>query len=281
MVYRGQPVGVLNTIGRVTTAGQFTSAEQQLITTFAASAATAVATAQSVQSDRLSRSLRAMEEERSRWARELHDETLQGLGALRVLLASARRADGPEALDKALSKAIEQVTADVKSLRALIADLRPASLDEIGLQPALEALLDHRRAQTSLEIAGRIELRYEAGGASARLSHDIETAVYRLVQEALTNVAKHADARRVSVSVVEDDRHVNVTVEDDGTGFDVQATPDGGFGLTGMEERVKLAGGDLAIDSEPGRGTSVRASLPVTHAGQAPVLRVATDNPTG
>jgi signal transduction histidine kinase len=280
MIYRGQPVGVLNTIGRLAESGQFTQAEQELITTFAASAATAVATAQSVQSDRLSRSLRAMEEERSHWARELHDETLQGLGALRVLLSSARRSEDPEALDKALQQAIDQVTAEVQSLRALITDLRPAALDEIGLQPALEGLLEQRRAQTSLEITSRIELHYEAGEAPERLARDIETAVYRLVQEALTNVAKHARAKRVNIAVVEDERRVNVSVEDDGIGFDLKGDSSG-FGLTGMRERIALAGGELTIESEPGRGTSVSAWLPVTRVGKKPQLRVATEPKAG
>ncbi len=149
MSYRGRMVGVLNCIGRVTGKGPFGRAEEQLVASFAASAATAVATAQTVESDRVSMSLRAMEEERSRWARELHDETLQGLGALRVLLASARRSEDRERLNSALGQAIEQVTAEIKNLRALITDLRPAALDEIGLGPALETLIAQRREQTS------------------------------------------------------------------------------------------------------------------------------------
>jgi signal transduction histidine kinase len=280
MIYRGQPVGVLNTIGRLSGKEQFNLAEQELITTFAASAATAVATAQSVQSDRLSRSLRAMEEERSRWARELHDETLQGLGALRVLLSSARRAKDAEALDKALQQAIDQVTGEVQNLRALITDLRPAALDEIGLRPALEALLDQRREQMGLDITSRIDLRFEAGDEPDRLALDIETAIYRLVQEALTNAAKHAQARRVAVTVIEDERRVTVTVEDDGIGFD----PDGdtaGFGITGMRERISLAKGEMSIVSEPGQGTSIRATLPVTRAPSKPRVRLATESKAG
>jgi signal transduction histidine kinase len=280
MIYRGQPVGVLNTIGRLSGKEQFNLAEQELITTFAASAATAVATAQSVQSDRLSRSLRAMEEERSHWARELHDETLQGLGALRVLLSSARRAKDAEALDKALQQAVDQVTGEVQNLRALITDLRPAALDEIGLQPALEGLIDQRRGQMSLDITSRIDLRFESGDEPDRLALDIETAVYRLVQEALTNAAKHAQAGRVAVTVIEDERRVTVTVEDDGIGFD----PDGdsaGFGITGMRERVGLAKGEMSIESEPGKGTSIRATLPVIRASSQPHVRLATETRTG
>jgi signal transduction histidine kinase len=219
-----------------------------------------VATAQSVESDRLDRSIRAMEEERTRWARELHDETLQGLGALRVLLATARRAEGGEATGRAVDQAIEQVTAEIKNLRALITDLRPAALDEIGLAPALDALISQRREQASIDVVSSVEL------SAQRLTPELETTIYRLVQEALTNVAKHARAGRVSISVVEDDKRVSVAVKDNGVGFDETDLDLGGFGLGGMRERAGLAGGELTITSEKGRGTSVTATFPVRHA---------------
>jgi signal transduction histidine kinase len=273
-------VGVLNTIGRVTKQGQFTDAEQELLTSFAASAATAVATAQSVESDRLSRSVHAMEGERSRWARELHDETLQGLGALRVLLASARRTNDPERVSAALDQAIDQVTREIQNLRALITDLRPAALDEIGLGPALETLIDQRRTQTSLEIDARIQLDFESGRAPDRLALDLETAIYRLVQEALTNIAKHAEASRVRVEVVEEEGHVTALIEDDGVGFD-HVEQHAGFGLPGMRERVQLAGGELRIESERERGTRIESTFAVRRSAETPHLRLATEHDAG
>jgi two-component system, NarL family, sensor histidine kinase DevS len=280
MVCRGRVVGVLNCIGRVTQTGPFNPAEEQLVMSFAASAATAVATAQSVESDRMRLSLRAMEEERSRWARELHDETLQGLGALRVLLASARRSDSPARLESALGQAIDQVTAEIKNLRALITDLRPAALDEIGLAPALDALIAQRREQGTPEIDARIELDREGGEDTPRLVRELETAIYRLVQEAVTNVIKHAEANRLRISVLERDNQIVAAVEDDGVGFDATGTHDG-FGLTGMRERVNLVGGRLTITSEREHGTSLEASFPVRRVQAAATpprnLRVATD----
>jgi signal transduction histidine kinase len=240
-----------------------------------------VATAQTVESERLSRSLHAMEEERTRWARELHDETLQGLGALRILLSSARRTQARDQIDSAVDKAIEQLTNEISNLRALITDLRPAALDEIGLGPALEGLVAQRREQTSLQVDARIALTFEQGTAGERLTPELETAVYRLVQEALTNVAKHAQAKRAAVSVRDSDGHLVVEVEDDGIGFDETSTGSG-FGLTGMRERASLAGGELTISGEKDRGTSVSAIFPLVlrgPAGRAPGhLRVATDS---
>jgi signal transduction histidine kinase len=277
MIYRGRVVGVLNCIGRVTRTGPFSSTEEELVGSFAASAATAVATAQSVESDRVRLSLQAMEDERSRWARELHDETLQGLGALRVLLASARRAGDVDTLDSALVQAIEQVTGEIKNLRALITDLRPAALDEIGLGPALEALIDHRREQRSLEIDASVEL------SSERLAPELETAIYRFVQEAVTNVIKHARARRLRIAVIEHGNEVAAAVEDDGIGFDDSQRHEG-FGLTGMRERVSLVGGRLKITTETNRGTSLEASFPVGRAEagpKQPELRIVTEGDSG
>jgi signal transduction histidine kinase len=268
MAYRGRRLGVLNVIGRVSKDEPFSDAEEQLILSFATSAATAVATAQSVESDRLRLSLRAMEEERSRWARELHDETLQGLGALRLLLASALRAGDGAAVNATLTQAIEHVTGEIKNLRSLITDLRPAALDEIGLEAALEGLVDQRRAQGSLRIDARVDLAWERGDAPERLTVELEGAVYRLVQEALTNVVKHADAAHVRVAVLEQGGELLVTVEDDGKGFDTAASH-GGFGLTSMQERVSLAGGKLNISSEP-TGTALHARFPVRRSDPAP-----------
>jgi signal transduction histidine kinase len=261
MAYRGRIVGVLNVIGRVSKDEPFSDSEEELIMSFATSAATAVATAQSVESERVRLSLRAMEDERARWARELHDETLQGLGALRILLSSARRTEGRSELDAALERAIAQVTDEIANLRALITDLRPAALDELGLQSALEALIDQRRAQGSLKIEAAVDLAWDGEDAPARLEPELEAAIYRLVQEALTNAIKHADPSSLRIEVIERDGCVFAAVRDDGHGFDPSASH-GGFGLTSMQERVSLADGKLEISSDQD-GTTVQARFPV------------------
>ncbi len=248
--------------------------DEQMLRTFAASAATAVALAQSVQADRLRSTLSAADAERRRWARELHDETLQGLGGLRLLLSSALRQDDLPRAQEAMRKGVEQVEHEIENLRAIITELRPAALDELGLRTAIEGLLDRHREQSGFQIDSELALPGPSAGEE-RLDEDLETTVYRLVQEALTNVAKHAGANRVRVAVSESaPRDLLVEVaSDDGAGFDPDAGSHG-FGLAGMHERVDLADGTLSVDSAR-QGTLVRACLPARHRGQAggPVQR--------
>ena len=239
--------------------------DEQMLRTFAASAATAVALAQSVQADRLRSTLSAADAERRRWARELHDETLQGLGGLRLLLASALRQDDLPRAQEAMRKGVEQTEQEIENLRAIITELRPAALDELGLRSAIEGLLDHHRERSGFQIDGELVLPGPSAGAE-RLDEDLETAVYRLVQEALTNVAKHARASNVRVAVRESGGELLVEVQDDGAGFDPE-TGSPGFGLAGMRERVSLAGGTLSIDSGE-QGTLVRVCLPARHRGR-------------
>ena len=137
--YRERALGVLCAFDRLDEEQEFGDREEELLLSFAASAATAVATAKSVEAERLRHSLRSAEQERSRWARELHDETLQGLAALGVLLASGLRAGG-DALEQAARQATEQLSTEIANLRALITELRPAALDQLGLVAALEGL---------------------------------------------------------------------------------------------------------------------------------------------
>jgi signal transduction histidine kinase len=201
----------------------------------------------------------AADAERRRWARELHDETLQGLGGLRLLLsAGLRREDDAEARE-AMREAVQRIEIEIENLRSIITELRPAALDELGLRAAIETLLERQRERTGLAIEGHVEL---AGvpTPSERLDEAVEIAIYRLVQEALTNVAKHADATNVSVAVSESGGELRIEVVDDGRGFDT-ASAQGGFGLAGMRERVWLAGGSLEISSAA-EGTRVWARLP-------------------
>ncbi len=223
-----------------------------------------MATAQSVEQERLRRSLRAAEEERKRWARELHDETLQGLGGLRVLLSSARRSSNPDSLHSAVETAVDQLGQEIANLRALITDLRPAALDELGLAAALEALFDRVRALHGLEVQALVDLDWDKGRSDTRLDADVETAVYRVIQEAITNASKHGDARSVTVSVAERDHEIRFTVRDNGGGFD-PSVPSSGFGLGGMRERITLTGGTLEITSSD-EGTVVTGSVPAARA---------------
>jgi signal transduction histidine kinase len=264
LVFRNRAYGVLVVLDHLQ-AGEFTAEHQRLLESFAASVAIAVATAQTVADERHRQRLAAAEAERSRWARELHDETLQALGSLRLVLSSGRRG-GQETMADAVEQALAQLTTDIANLRALIAELRPAALDQLGLEPALLALIE-RVGRVGLEIDSHVELMSESGNSSERLEPDLETGVYRIVQEALTNAVKHGNASRASVEVIEDASHISLTVRDDGSGFDPTAHTEG-FGLAGMRERVELLGGTISVISQPSQGTAVAVEVPVRRRGQ-------------
>jgi signal transduction histidine kinase len=261
--FRGRGRGVLVAIDRAEGGPAFDADDEHLLTSFAASAAIAIATAQSVEAERLRHSIRASEQERRRWARELHDETLQELGALKMMLETTSAADRSEMVAGSVQRAVDQLDLTIRGLQGLITELRPAALDELGLEPAVEALAERTSATSGLQVDARIDLADADGRSGTRLEPEVATAVYRLVQEALTNVVKHADADRVIVEIVEQGTKLSVTVQDDGSGFDPKQRKNGGFGLIGMNERVELVGGRLEIDSRPGGGTTVRAWLPV------------------
>jgi len=262
--FRNRARGVLVALDSGRGARGFERDEEHLLTSFGASAAIAIATAQSVEADRLRHSIRASESERTRWARELHDETLQELGALKVMLESAHRSGRPETLQDAVERSLEQLGSSITALQALITELRPASLDELGVKPALDALVRRASERFGLQVDAKLDLGFDRGREPTRLLGDIESTMYRLVQEAINNVVKHAHAERLEIAVVEADGTVTLTVRDDGTGFDTSRTG-GGFGLVGMQERVELVGGRLTITSAPGEGTVVSAELPAAH----------------
>ena len=245
--FRNRPLGSLKVYG-----GPFGAEDERLLRAFAASAATAVATAQNATEEALRRAIEASEAERGRWARELHDETLQQLAGLRMLLAGARRSGDRERVDAAIETALERLTTGIGDLRGLITDLRPAALDELGIEPALESL-----AGAGGRGRGRVCASSSPGGRPAEL----ESTIYRLVQEALTNVAKHARASQVSVVVRDAGEALEVLVRDDGAGFDPHRRSSG-YGLVGMRERLALVRGTLDIETAPGGGTTLRASIP-------------------
>jgi signal transduction histidine kinase len=262
MLHRSVGLGVLAAFDRGDEGAQFTESDEQLLQTFAASAANAVAIARSVEADRLRSSVAAADAERARWARELHDDPLQIFGGLRVLLSGVLRRADPTRYEDAMRQAVEGIEQGIAGLRAIIADLRPAALDEIGLKPAIEALLE-RRSDGPLEIHPHLELPDPTPGTPT-FDPELETTVYRLVQEALTNVAKHSHASRVEVRVTADDQQLTVDIADNGVGFDVAARTEG-FGLAGMRERVYLYGGSLEVESGQ-QGTRLVATLPAVSA---------------
>lgn len=267
LIFRSRALGVLAAFDRLGPDPEFGMEDQRLMLSFAASAATAVATAKSVAEERLQHRIEVSEQERKRWARELHDETLQGLGGLRVLLSTALRSGSPEGLREAVDRAMDQISAEIESLHGIITDLRPAALDQIGPKAAIEGLAERSRGP-GLQVTTDIDLDYEAGRASERHPPELEAAIYRLVQEATTNAAKHGQARRIDIGVHELDERIEITVRDDGSGFDPGGAS-GGFGLIGMRERVELAGGDLGINSAPDEGTILRATIPTAARGSS------------
>jgi signal transduction histidine kinase len=273
MVYRGTPVGVLAAFDRGEGNEAFKNDDEQMLRTFAASAATAVALAQSVAADRLRSSLASAEDERRRWARELHDETLQGLAGLRMLVSAALRRGDPEQHEQTMRSVIKHIEREIENLRAIITELRPAALDELGLKIAIETLIDRHRERSCLEINSELTLPDHMKG-KPRLDQDLESTIYRLVQEALTNIVKHAHANTVRVAISQSDAQLQIEVQDDGCGFDPKATRQG-FGLEGMRERVGLAGGTLSITASE-HGTLLQARLPTKANAGEPARQAAT-----
>jgi signal transduction histidine kinase len=214
LTWRGTRLGVLVALDRLDGRPSFGGEDAALLEAFATSAATAVAMARSVAEDRLRQSLAAAEEERRRWARELHDETLQALGGLRLSLADARRR-GPAHLPAAVDAAVGQLEQDIGNLRSLITELRPAALDDLGVQAAITSLAVRLEAVTGARVEAQVD-------DLERLPAELEITVYRVVQEALSNAARHAGARNVEVRVRRDEGQVRLRVRDDGHGFDPQ-----------------------------------------------------------
>ena len=260
--FRGESLGVLAGIDR-DGAEAFDQDDEQLLLSVAASAATAVATARSVAAARLRVSLEAAEQSRARWARELHDETLQAISGVRMVLSAGLAREDPAALRIAAHNADAHLAEEIRNLRGLIAELRPAALDDLGLGPAIETLARRQAAVGGFTVELAVAL-----DPDRRPTPEAEGAIYRIVQEALSNVVKHADAQHVLVQLRQDLTCIEIAVRDDGRGFSTDRAS-AGFGLTGMRERAMLADGRLSIDSAPGGPTCVTALLPVTPTGVA------------
>ena len=205
--------------------------------------------------------LQVAEAERARWARELHDETLQGLAALHVQLASRGRTGTVDEMVLQMRRAQEQIESEMDKLRGLIADLRPAALDELGLEASVRDLAERTQVVYGIEVDTRLEL-HDVEGAPQRLAPDVETAAYRIAQECLSNAARHAGASRVFIELAQRDGALRVRVTDDGGGFQHDGES-AGFGLRGMRERVDLLAGELRSDRSRDRA-QVTALLPVS-----------------
>jgi two-component system, NarL family, sensor histidine kinase DevS len=275
LIFHDEAHGVLVVLDRLHDGPAFTAEDQRLLEAFATSAATAVATARTVASELNRQRLAAAEGERGRWARELHDETLQSLAALRIALSTAHRTGGVQVLDNAVVQAIEDLDDGMSNLRSLVTDLRPVALDDLGLAAAIEALCE-RASHHGLEVDRSIELVYEQGREPTRHTSEVETAAYRIIQEALTNATRHSQAKRAVIELFETEAMVELTVRDDGHGFDPAASTTG-FGLLGMRERVELLAGAIQIESSPGNGTTLTASFPVQR--RAGEIAAATHHP--
>src|SRR5713226_10646206 len=228
---------------------------------------------------RASQIIKAQEQERKRIARELHDETSQVLTSLLISLAVLEEAittpDGRARIADTRTLAHQTL----RAIRNLSIDLRPSALDDLGLLPALRWYIKEYQQKCSIEVE------FHSAGFKGRLPAEVETALYRIVQESLTNTARHANAHKVSITLREEGTTVYATIVDDGRGFDIGAlhkTPnpdrgaglEPGLGLVGMQERAVLLDGELTIDAGLGRGTSVAVRIPL-HSSSSPNKQVA------
>jgi signal transduction histidine kinase len=206
------------------------------------------------------RVIEVQEKERRAVARELHDEAGQSLTAIKLSLALIAREHGSEpALLDRLAELQETVDEVMVRLHGLSMRLRPVALDRLGLERALAQLVEAARAE-SIEL----QFAFSPPTPPARMPMEVETSIYRIAQESLTNVRRHAAARHVTLEVGGGPGTVTVEVRDDGVGFDVHAALRcGRLGLEGMMERVELLGGTIYIDSRTGAGTTIRAALPL------------------
>lgn len=257
LLARDRPIGVLVAHDKMGPEPRFDSGDLRLAEQFAARAAIAVDLSRRVARDALRRVVAGQELERRRLARELHDETGQALTSILLGLRAVEDSGSTEEMRNAASGLRELVVGTLQDVRRLAVQLRPKALDDFGLAAALERLV-----QTFSEGSG-IRVEFETGLGEERLLPEVETTLYRIVQEALTNIVKHAEASNVSILLVRRNGTASVVIEDDGQGFDPQKTRQEGLGLMGMRERVELHDGRLTVETVPGSGTTLVAEVPL------------------
>ncbi len=256
LVTRGGAIGVIAAHDKLGPDARFSDNDLRLAETFATRAAVAVDLSERFERDAFRRVIDALELERRRLSRELHDETGQALTSILLGLRALEDTLETEESHQAIARLRELVVATLQDVRRLALELRPSALDDFGLVAAVEHLTRTFAEKTGMKVD------FGAALGDERLPTEVETALYRIVQESLTNIVKHARAQRVSIALTRMEGSVKAVVEDDGRGFD-PATTDGGFGLVGMGERLALLGGRLRIESSPGAGTTIAADVPV------------------
>ena len=257
LVARGETIGLLVAGDKRGFDSRFSDEDMRVAENFADRAAVAVDLRQRVARDALRRVVETQELERARLARELHDETAQALTSILLGLKRIEDGRGSDDLRAATGELRELVVAALQDVRRLAVELRPRALDDFGLVPALERLTGGVAEQAGLDV------KLQSNLPEKRLPEEVETTLYRVVQEALVNVVKHARAKKVSVVVSQKDGAVAAIVEDDGQGFAPGDDPQGGIGLLGMRERVELVDGRLTVESTHGGGTTVVVEVPL------------------
>jgi signal transduction histidine kinase len=257
LIARGDPIGVMIAHDKGGASPAFSEDDLRLAETLAARAAIAVDLSARVSRDAVRRVVEGQELERARLARALHDETGQALTSILLGLKPLEQTADSDEARAAVAAVRELVVSTLQDVRRLAVELRPSALDDFGLVSAVQRLAETFREQSGL----RVDL--EARLGAERLPRDSETTLYRVVQEALTNIAKHAQAGRVSIVFQRKGDAVVAMIEDDGAGFDPSKTRTDALGLEGMRERLALVGGRLQIESSASAGTTIVAEVPL------------------
>jgi len=268
LIYRDIPVGILSAY-TCTYYKKFNDSEKNLFTAIAAQISLSLMNAMFLDDlarhksdlERLSKDLiSAQEEERKRISRELHDEAGQSLYALRLgleLLKEKSRPAGKEATDL-VEDQLRNVTHTIENIRRISYDLRPTLIDDLGLVPAIRYYVDSFEKRTGIPVILKMDMHL------TKLDGSAEVNIYRIIQEALTNVYNHSGAKKVTIQLHESKECLKIEIKDDGTGFSSEAKPKGrGIGLIGMKERITLLGGSLFVYSLRGKGTTLNIEIPL------------------
>ena len=265
LVFHDKSIGVVSAFNKDDPDPRFTDDDLRLAEAFGARAALAVHLSERVARDTVDAILEAQEVERSRIARELHDETGSALTAVLLGLTSIDEATTLPEARQASTALRKTARSTLENVGRLAFELRPPALDEFGLYPALKDLGGRLEEQGGPKVTLKVDL-----PTGERLPAKVETALFRITQEALTNVVKHAEAKTVHITLARPERSVVLTVEDDGRGFSPAQVPSGRLGLVGMRERIASLNGALEIESKRGAGTRFTVEIPLVSQARGP-----------